>query len=147
MARPDITRAEIERRLAVRLGRQALLTRAAPPAPQFDVLLEEAVLRRGVAAEQLRHLIRVSRQPNVSLRVIPLAGGLHRGNMTSGTFTILEFEGGAEPSIIYSDSLTLYLDKPAEVAAYGEAWDIMESPALAEAQSRKLMASIAEELT
>ncbi|MEU7752258.1 Scr1 family TA system antitoxin-like transcriptional regulator [Micromonospora sp. NPDC049171] len=102
-----------------------------------------------VDAEQLQHLIRVSRQPNVSLRVIPLAGGLHRGNMTSGTFTILEFEGGAEPSIVYSDSLTgaLYLDKPAEVATYGEAWDIMENPALTEAQSRKLMASIAEELT
>ncbi|MEU8082934.1 helix-turn-helix transcriptional regulator [Micromonospora sp. NPDC049101] len=149
VARPDITRPEIERRLAVRLGRQALLTRSAPPAPQFDVLLEEAVLRRGIDAEQVQHLIRVSRQPNVSLRVIPLAGALHRGNMTSGTFTILDFEGGAEPSIIYSDSLTgaLYLDKPAEVATYGEAWEIMENPALTEAQSRKLMASIAEELT
>ncbi|MBW4701010.1 helix-turn-helix transcriptional regulator [Micromonospora sp. RL09-050-HVF-A] len=149
VARPDMTRAEIERGVAVRLGRQALLTRTTPRAPQFDVLLDEAVLRRGVDAEQLQHLITVSRQPNIALRVIPFTAGLHRGNMTSGTFTVLDFAKGAEPSIVYSDSLTgaLYLDKPGEVAVYGEAWAIMEKPALTEAQSRKLMASIAEEQT
>ncbi|TDC41809.1 helix-turn-helix transcriptional regulator [Micromonospora sp. KC213] len=149
VARPEMTREEIERGVAVRLGRQALLTRAAPRAPQFDVLLDEVVLRRGVDADQLQRLVTVSRQPNVSLRVVPFSAGLHRGNMSSGTFTILDFDGGAEPSIVYSDSLTgaLYLDKPGEVATYDEAWASMEKPALSEAQSRKLIASIAEELT
>ncbi|MDG4809493.1 helix-turn-helix transcriptional regulator [Micromonospora sp. WMMD1120] len=147
VARPDMTHEERQRGVAVRLGRQGLLTRLTPRAPQFDVLLDEAVLRRGVDVEQLQRLVTVSRQPNVSLRVIPLAVGLHKGNMTSGTFTILDFEGGTEPSIVYSDSLTgaLYLDKPGEVAAYGEAWAAMESPALTQAQSRKLIATIAEE--
>ncbi|WFE37251.1 helix-turn-helix transcriptional regulator [Micromonospora sp. WMMD998] len=149
VARPEMTREEIQRGVAVRLGRQGLLTRLSPRAPQLDVLLDEAVLRRDVDVEQLQRLITVGRQPNVSLRVIPFAVGLHRGNMTNGTFTILDFEAGAEPSIIYSDSLTgaLYLDKPGEVATYGEAWTAMEKPALTEAQSRKLIASIAEERT
>ncbi|MFG1675696.1 helix-turn-helix domain-containing protein [Micromonospora sp. NPDC049282] len=147
VARPDMSHGEIERRVAVRRGRQALLTRASPRAPQFDVLLDEAVLQRGVDGEQLERLIMVSRQPNVSLRVIPSAVGLHQGNMTSGTFTILDFEGGVEPSLVYSDSLTgaLYLDKPGEVATYGEAWVAMEKLALTAVQSRKLIASIAEE--
>ncbi|MFF0717582.1 helix-turn-helix transcriptional regulator [Verrucosispora sp. NA02020] len=149
VARPEMTREEIQRGVAVRLGRQALLTRLTPRAPQFDVLLDESVLRRGADTEQLQHLVTVSRQPNVSLRVVPIAVGLHLGNMTSGTFTILDFDGGTEPSIIYSDSLTgaLYLDKPSEVTTYGEAWTAMEKPALTEAQSRKLIASIAEEQT
>ena len=149
IARPDMGREEIERRIALRLGRQQLLTRIAPRAPQFDVLLDEAVLRRAVNPGQLEHLVTVGRQPNLSLRVIPSAVGLHRGNMTSGTFTILDFDGGAEPSLVYSDSLTgaLYLDKPAEVATYGEAWAAMEKLALNEAQSRKLIASIAEDQT
>ncbi|MDG4815878.1 helix-turn-helix transcriptional regulator [Micromonospora sp. WMMD956] len=147
VARPEMSREEIQRGVAVRRGRQALLTRTTPRAPQFDVLLDEAVLRRGVDAEQLKHLVTVSRQPNVSVRVVPCSAGLHRGNMTSGTFTILDFEGGKEPSLVYSDSLTgaLYLDKPAEVATYGEVWVGMERSALTEAASRKLIASIGEE--
>ncbi|WBB74048.1 helix-turn-helix transcriptional regulator [Micromonospora sp. WMMD1128] len=146
-ARPDMGQGEIERRVALRLGRQALLTRVAPRAPQFDVLLDEAVLRRDVDREQLQRLVTVGRQPNIALRLIPLVAGLHRGNMTSGTFTILDFEGGTEPSLVYSDSLTgaLYLDKPGEVTTYGEAWAAMEKLALTEAQSRKLIASIAED--
>ncbi|WP_255563041.1 Scr1 family TA system antitoxin-like transcriptional regulator [Micromonospora sp. RP3T] len=53
------------------------------------------------------------------------------------------------PSLVYSDSLTgaLYLDKPAEMGAYGEAWAATEKLALNEAQSRKLIASIAEDQT
>lgn len=146
VARPEMTRAEIERGVAVRLGRQAILTRPVPRAPQFDVLLDEAVLRRGADAEQLERLVVVGRQPNVSLRVVPAAAGLYRGNMTSGTFTILDFDAGSEPSLVYSDSLTgaLYLDKAAEVTTYGEAWASMEEAALTEAASRKLIASIAE---
>ncbi|MDG4783383.1 helix-turn-helix transcriptional regulator [Micromonospora sp. WMMD961] len=149
VARPDMTAERVDRGVAVRLGRQALLTRTTPRAPQVDIMLDEAVLRRGVDAEQFGHLVTVSRQPNVSLRVVPFSVDLHRASMTNGAFTILDFDGGSEPSIIYSDGLTgaLYLDKPAEVEAYGDVWSATEEKALSEAQSRKLIASIAEEQT
>ncbi|BCJ62234.1 transcriptional regulator [Micromonospora endophytica] len=149
VARPDLNAEEIDRSVALRLGRQALLARTTPRAPQVDIMLDEAVLRRGVDAEQLTHLVTVSRQPNVSLRVVPFSVDLHRSSMTNGAFTILDFDEGREPSIIYSDGLTgaLYLDKPAEVEAYGAVWSATEKKALSEAQSRKLIASIAEEQT
>ncbi|WP_117668890.1 helix-turn-helix transcriptional regulator [Micromonospora sp. MW-13] len=149
VGRPDMTTEEIDRGVAVRLGRQALLTRTMPPAPQVDIMLDEAVVRRGVDTEQLGHIIGVSRQPNVSVRVLPFGVGLHRAGLANGAFTILDFDGSSEPSIIYSDGLTgaLYLEKPAEVAAYGDLWSAIEKKALSEAQSRKLIASIAEELT
>ncbi|WP_431729538.1 helix-turn-helix domain-containing protein [Verrucosispora sp. TAA-831] len=149
VARPDMTAEEIDRSVAVRLGRQALLTRTAPRAPQVDILLDEAALRRFVDAEQLGHLVTVSRQPNVTLRVLPFGVDLYRANLTNGAFTILDFEHGSEPSIIYSDGLTgaLYLEKPAEVEAYEAVWSATENKALSETQSRKLIASIAEERT
>ncbi|MGC4804166.1 helix-turn-helix domain-containing protein [Micromonospora sp. DT233] len=147
VGRPDMTADEVDRGVAVRLGRQALLTRTMPRAPQVDVMLDEAVLRRGVDAEQLEHVVTVSRQPNVSVRVIPFGVGLHRAGMANGAFTILDFDRGNEPSVIYSDGLTgaLYLDKPAEVAAYEAVWSAIEKKALSEAQSRKLIASVAGE--
>ena len=147
VARPDMTVDEIDRGVAVRLGRQALLTRSTPAAPQVDILLDEAVLRRGVDIEQLDHIASVSRQPNISVRVVPFTIGLHRAAMANGAFTILDFDRGDEPSIIYSDGLTgaLYLDKPAEVAAYEDVWSAIEMKALSEADSREVIASIAEE--
>ncbi|WP_433687394.1 helix-turn-helix domain-containing protein [Micromonospora carbonacea] len=147
IGRPDMTAEEIDRGVAVRLGRQALLTRTMPRAPQVDIMLDEAVLRRGVDDEQLDHIVTVSRQPNVSVRVLPFGVGLHRAGMANGAFTILDFDGNKEPSVVYSDGLTgaLYLDKPAEVAAYGGVWSAIEKRALNEAQSRKLIASVAGE--
>ncbi|MFI1193825.1 Scr1 family TA system antitoxin-like transcriptional regulator [Micromonospora sp. NPDC020750] len=57
VARPEMTPEEIDRGVALRLGRQALLTRTMPPAPQVDILLDEAALRRGADAEQLGHIV------------------------------------------------------------------------------------------
>ncbi len=146
VARSEMTREEIERGVAVRLSRQALLTRTTPRAPQVNIVLDEAVLRRGVDAEQLQRLVAVSRQPNVSLRGATrhwFAPGQHEQRHVHDS----RLRRGAEPSIIYSDSLTsaLYLDRPGDVATYSEVWASMEKPALTEAQSRKLIASIAEE--
>ncbi|WP_413775635.1 Scr1 family TA system antitoxin-like transcriptional regulator [Micromonospora sp. RTGN7] len=55
------------------------------------------------------------------------------------------YRTGRPPSIIHSDGLTgaLCLDKPAEVASYGDVWSATEKKALSEAHSRKLIASIA----
>jgi hypothetical protein len=101
-------------------------------------------------AWQLQHINEVAKIPNVFVRVLPLAAGLHRA-MTCGYFAILDFpqngNRAAEPSIIYSDNLTgaLYLDKPQEIDAYSKTWSSVHAASLPEAQSKKLIAAIAEE--
>jgi transcriptional regulator with XRE-family HTH domain len=149
--------AEIERRVAVRLERQALLTRKLPPAPQLDLVLNETALRRTIRdrqamAEQLRHINKVAKLPNVSIRVLPLSVGLHRGALAGGGFVILNFPTNSdgketEPPTVYSDGLTgaLYLDKPQEVGAYEAVWTSIWSTSSGEAESRKLISTIAEE--
>ncbi|GAA1814451.1 helix-turn-helix domain-containing protein [Planosporangium flavigriseum] len=155
VAHPEMTDAEIERGVMVRLERQTLLTRKRPLAPQLDVVVNEAALRRPVGghaamAEQLRHVNEVADLPNVSVRVLPLSAGLHHAAMTGGSFVILDFPtNGAhpEPSTVYSEGLTgaLYLDKPQEIAAYNEVWANLAPSCLTEPQSKKLIAATAKE--
>jgi transcriptional regulator with XRE-family HTH domain len=154
---PNMSEVEVHRGIAVRLGRQALLTRTRPAAPDLDVVLNEAALRRplaerGAMADQLHHINEVAARPNVSIRVMPLSAGLHRAAMAGGTFVILDFTGNGdirhpEPSTVYSDGLTgaLYLDKPPEIAAYNEVWASLTSSSLDEQQSKRLIEAIAKE--
>jgi transcriptional regulator with XRE-family HTH domain len=156
VAQPEMAEENRDLRVAARLARQSLLTRKAPLAPRFDVVLNEAALRRPISrrdamAAQLAHINRLAELPNVSVRVLPLDAGLHRATLC-GPFVILDFppaSGGrpGEPPVVYSDNLTgaLYLDKPVEVAAYAEVWESLLAKSLGEAESEELITAICRE--
>jgi transcriptional regulator with XRE-family HTH domain len=112
---------EVERRVSLRMARQAVLTRPTPA--HLWVVLDEAALRRpigppGVMRGQLRHLIEVGGRPNVSLQIIPLDRGGHAAG--AGAFTILRFSEPDLPDLVYLEQLTsaLYLDKRETVDHY-----------------------------
>lgn len=104
VANPGWSDEGVERAVTVRLERQRLLTRPAPGPLVADAILNEAVLRRASAA-QLAHLVEVSHLPNVTVRVLPFAGGLHPAEMGSGAFAIMYFPEKAgrptEPTTVY----------------------------------------------
>lgn len=147
---------EIERRVHVRIERQALLTRVTA-VPTIEVMLNEAVLCRpvggtGVMAEQLAKLAEVADYPNVSIRVIPFRAGLHHGLM-SGPFVILRFPTNgdgreAEPPTVYVDGFTgaLYLDKPNEIERYDGAFQAIREKALDDEDSKHRILIAAREL-
>jgi transcriptional regulator with XRE-family HTH domain len=153
--KPRVDDAEIERRVHVRMSRQALLTRVSGPLV-LEVVLNEAILRRPVGgtkvmAGQLERLAEVSELPNVSLKVMPFATGLHYG-ITSGPFVMLRFplngEGReTEPSTVYVDGFTgdLYLDKPHEVERYSVAFKNIWDSSLDESASKNLVSEAARE--
>ena len=108
----------------LRLTRQKALV--AESAPTFHAVLDEAALRRPyggreVMRAQLRHLIEMSEQPNITLQVMPFSFGGHAGE--SGSFTMLRFPESDLSDIVYLEQLTsaLYLDKAEEVAQYEKA--------------------------
>jgi hypothetical protein len=121
------------------------------------VVLNEAVLRRpvggaSVLASQLERLMEDSALPNVSLRVMPFAAGLHVG-MVSGPFVTLRFPVNAEgretePPTVYVDGFTgaLYLDKPAEIERYDTAFREIWKSALGESATLDLIQTTAREL-
>ncbi|MFJ2087524.1 helix-turn-helix domain-containing protein [Micromonospora chokoriensis] len=144
-----VAEAEIQRRVEVRVERQALLTR--PRAPHLQVILNEAVLHRPVGgnaamADQLAHLLEVGVRDNVSIRIVPFSAGVHGGMAACGPFSILEFPDAQpgqplETPLAYAETLTgaMYLDKPEEVSAYQLAWDDLQKRALNQTASTKLI--------
>jgi hypothetical protein len=141
--------------VAVRLGRQSLLTRRLPEAPQVEIMVDEGVLRRRIPdrlgmRKQLAHLVNVSTRPNVRVRVIPFAAGPHRA-AGSGQFTILDFPAvdaaSPEPTTVYCENLTgaLYLDKTADVDAYRSIWGELVDTALDQGESDALIQEIIKE--
>lgn len=152
---PDDSDAEIERRVQLRLQRQALITRKAIPAT-VDVVLHESVLRRVVGgakvmAAQLRHLADISTQPNICLRILPFAAGAPLG-VSTGPFTVLAFGTDSkgqpvEPPVVYAEGLTgdLYLERQADVQRYDRAHECLQRSALDIQSSRHLLRQVAKE--
>lgn len=112
---------EIDRRVAARVRRQALLAR--PEAPELWAVLDEAALRRAPAGRdimrgQLEHLLKVTELPNVTLQIVPFSAGPHAA--AGGPFTILRFPEPDLPDLVYLEQLNsaLYLDQPDDVTNY-----------------------------
>ena len=154
--KPDTDPAEIDRRVQLRIERQALIRRPAAPL-ELRVALNESILRRPVGgrevmAAQLDALAEAAELPNVTLRVVPFSAGLHHGVM-SGPFEILRFPANgdgrdSEPPTVYVDGFTgdLYLDKPAEVEQYADAFEYIWSAAANETSSIRLIRQSADDL-
>lgn len=139
---PDAPRAEIDRRVALRLERQKVLV--SERAPRFHAILDEAALRRpygdrAVMQGQLRHLIEISEQSNIILQVMPFSFGGHAGE--SGSFTMLRFPESDLSDIVYLEQLTsaLYLDKREEVAQYERVMERLQQDSPDPAESRDLL--------
>ncbi|MEU2548835.1 helix-turn-helix transcriptional regulator [Streptomyces roseolus] len=139
---PGASRAEIDRRIALRLERQKVLV--SERAPHFHVVLDEAALRRpygdrAVMRGQLKHLIEVSENPGVTLQVMPFSFGGHAGE--SGAFTMLSFPESDLSDVVYLEQLTgaLYLDKREEVAQYGTVMEKLAKDSPDPAESRDLL--------
>ena len=139
---------EIERRVALRLKRQELLSRPNPP--RIWSVMDEAVLRRlvggpAVMRAQFRHLIEVAELPHVTLQIVPFARGAHAGE--SGSFTVLRFEESDLPDVVYMEQLTgaVYLDQRSDVEYYLEVVDELSSAALTPAGTTRFIEQVARE--
>ena len=112
---------DIERRVALRMARQELLTQ--PRTPDRWIALDESALRRplggpAVHRAQLRQLIELAQRPNITLQVVPF----HVGGPAAvgGPFSILRFAEPDVPDVVYLEQLAsaLYLDKERDTVGY-----------------------------
>ncbi|MEU4148933.1 helix-turn-helix transcriptional regulator [Streptomyces sp. NPDC026659] len=138
---PNDNDEDLERRVGLRLRRQALLEKA--DAPTLWVVMEEAVLHRVVGGaevmrEQVDRLLEVSELEHVSVDIVPFTAGAHVG--ACAPFTYFRFEEPELPDVVYSEILSgaMYLDQRAEVVAHLEAHNRM-SLLTSDTQSRALL--------
>jgi hypothetical protein len=111
---------DIERRVALRMTRQEILTQ--PGGPRLWAVVDESALWRinGRLAmrAQIQYLIEMAELTNITVQVIPIYSGAHAA--VGGPFTILRFSEPDLPDIVYLEQLTsaLYLDKFQDVQHY-----------------------------
>ncbi|MFI5957745.1 helix-turn-helix domain-containing protein [Cryptosporangium sp. NPDC051539] len=124
---PEDDGAELQRRVGVRMERQAILKRPRPPVLHF--VLNEAVILREVGGSdvmgaQTEKLREMAGRPSVTIDVLPLKAGAHAA--MEGAFVILDFEDPQEdPSVVYLDSPSsaVYLQQPTELERYTTIFD------------------------
>jgi transcriptional regulator with XRE-family HTH domain len=148
-ARLEDSPEELERRVALRLGRQALLERE--DAPRLWAVVDEAALRRpvggrGVMRAQLERLIEATKLPTVTLQVLPFAAGAHPAMV--GAFSVLRFTDQELPDVVYVEDLNnaTYLDKRDEVERYLDVMERLCAAAEAPAQTVGLLDRILSKL-
>ena len=145
---PGAAPEEVQRRVALRLARQDLLTR--PAAPDYQVILDEGALRRRIGSQdimraQLDQLIDAAALPNVTVQVSPFTAGWHPA--LYGMFNVFRFPGQEPADVVYLEGLTssLYLNKPADTARYTDALDRMAASAAPPDQTPRILRDIRKE--
>ena len=139
-----------ERRVALRLRRQELLSRENPP--RLWVVMDETVLRwpvggPAVMRAQIDHLIGLSALPHVTLQIMPFGNGPHPA-MRAGAFHVFRFRAAELPDIVYLNGLVgaIYLDKGEDVLVYREALDRLGAQSPPATKTEALLGAIRKEL-
>ncbi|MEV6021974.1 helix-turn-helix transcriptional regulator [Streptomyces sp. NPDC052036] len=138
-----------ERRVALRMRRQELLARPAPP--RVWVVLDETVLRwpvggREVMRGQIDRLSAMNALPHVTVQIMPFGNGPHPA-LRSGAFHLFRFRAPELPDIVYLSGLVgaVYLDKTDDVVVHREALDRLGAQAAPAKKTEAVLGAIREE--
>ncbi|MGW7683798.1 helix-turn-helix domain-containing protein [Kribbella sp. NPDC054772] len=136
---------EVDRRVALRVGRQAVLTN--PDPARLWAVLDESALRRPIGGEkalvrQIEHLIDMTQLPHVTLQVMPFTISSNSGS--AGAYSILRFAEQDLRDIVYIEHLTsaLYLDKVEDLDQYTETMETLCVAAPKPNKTRDFLAGI-----
>ena len=137
---------EVDRIVAARLARKALLSRDVPP--KLWIVLDEAAVRRlvggpAVMRAQVARLIEACANPAIVVQVLPFSAGAHAA--MGGPFTILDYaEPVLDPTVVYvgNDTSTLLLEKEVQVARYRLMFDHLRAKALDPDRSGEFLARV-----
>jgi len=91
----------------LRMQRQEIITR--DPAPELHFIMDEAVIRRvvgglSVARRQLRHLLEMNQQDNVTMRVVSFSRGIY--SKLRVPYVLFEFPESEDEDVLYLENPT-----------------------------------------
>jgi len=97
-----LDKTDLEDRTTVRLARQGIFNREAPPV--FWMVISEAALYqeiggKGTMRGQLAHVLAFEANPRINIQVLPFSVGSHAG--LQGSFNLYRFS--SDPTIVYTE--------------------------------------------
>jgi hypothetical protein len=142
-----------DRRVAVRMIRQQVLTTRNPPLELSAVIDESVLLRkvesREVMSSQLRHLAEIAQLPNVDLRVLPLQS---ETSLRAEGFVVFGFGAQHETSklgdVVSTEAAenSLYIEGETDTYIFRLFFDAFTRASLAPNDSRELILETARRL-
>lgn len=138
---------EIEDRVEARMTRKSVFGR--DRRAEFTFFVHELALHLPVGGaevmlDQLRNLKLASMRSYIGVRVVPAALGAHAGS--AGSFWLMEFAEFKPVAYLESETSSLFLEDPDEIAAYQKVLAALDATALDAEQSRHLIATLATTL-
>ena len=135
--------------LAGRAGRQRMLRR--PGGPTLEVIVDEVAVRRlaapaHVVKKQLYHLATaVNKDPNITLRVLPVHALIKDFTVPRSAFTIFTYPDPGDPDVVAVDTVTsdLILTAKDQVAPYDRLYERLREAALPPEDSIELLTKAA----
>jgi DNA-binding XRE family transcriptional regulator len=131
---------EIDTRVAIRRGRQEILTRPNPV--EYLAILDESALRRPVGGPkaitaQLRHILTMGEHSNITVQVLPTQLGAHAA--IGGSYVLHEFANESPVVHLEQYRTGTFLDQREDVEAYGLLTERVRQQALSPAESAGLI--------
>lgn len=143
---------EPERTLRIvrlRLERQKRLL--ANPELDFKFIINQEALYRWIGGpdamrRQLQHLLDISRQPNISIQIVPFTAGAHPG--LGGSFIMIDI-AAANDSMVFLESVggdKLIKDDPDNIAKHGEYFKRLDHLSLPSGRAAALLEALIDRL-
>ncbi|MFG3117820.1 Scr1 family TA system antitoxin-like transcriptional regulator [Streptomyces sp. NPDC048197] len=137
--------AQLEERVAARLGRQARLTQS--DRPDLCVVLDEAVLLRPIGGptamrNQLRRLLDAANEPHVTLQVLPFSSGEH--DALGGSLTLLRLPDGSEVAYTEGAEYGQLIEEQKDVKSFALTYDQVRALALPPNMSFDMIRAVME---
>jgi transcriptional regulator with XRE-family HTH domain len=137
--------AQLDERLAARMGRQVRLT--GPDRPELWVVLDEAVLRRPIGGHavmraQFERLLDAAEARHVTVQVLPFDQGEH--DAMGGSLTILTLAEGEQVAYTEGAHYGQLIEDPAEVSRFEVTYDRLRAEALPPIMSLDMIRSVME---
>ncbi|MFD0594806.1 helix-turn-helix domain-containing protein [Catellatospora coxensis] len=142
-AQPTATAERVDRVVDARLKRQARLTGDEPL--QLRAIIGEAALHcvvgtADVMRAQFAHLARMSKSPNIELRLVPFSSPAYAPY--GRPVVILDFPEPDDPGLVYFDHLGkgVYVEDEAQIATHRQSFEMLVGGALSVEESARLFA-------
>ncbi|MET8087401.1 helix-turn-helix transcriptional regulator [Micromonospora sp. NPDC005237] len=135
---------EVEKRLAHRIDRQAILTKA--NAPHLVAVIAEAVIRRAgtdfrdIMAGQIKQLTTLAERPNINVHLLPDEVSMHVG--LTGPFSLARLPEHKWVGEMENQLGGVVIDRDDDVDTLMSRWEMVRSEALPRRQSIELMKDV-----
>lgn len=144
-SRPEDAQEEIDRRVELRMRRQARLLGGGL---RLHLILDECALHRtygdtNVMTGQVRHILALAELRNVTVQILP---GARASAGVVGSFSVLEF-GPDDPVVVYVENevSALYMERPEHVRQYSRLYGRLQAAALDPSSSADHLKGLAVE--